>query len=58
MDQRIEENVSENNTNSQDVAFETWMSEQPWNQGPGRPDETGLRKHLRKALAESRLPGW
>ena len=57
MDQRIEENVSENNTNSQDVAFETWMSEQPWNQGPGRPDETDLRKRLREAMAGSRLAG-
>ena len=57
MDQRIEENVSEDNTNSQDVAFETWMSQQPWNQGPGRPDETDLRKRLREAMAGSRLAG-
>ena len=57
MDQRIEENVSEDSTNSHDVAFETWMSVQPWNQGPGRPDETDLRERLREALAESRLPG-
>ena len=34
LDQRIEEYVSEENTNSQDVAFETWMSQQPWNRGP------------------------
>ncbi|MGD0104159.1 MAG: hypothetical protein ABSC06_08995, partial [Rhodopila sp.] len=60
--QRIEENVSEENTNSHDVAFETWMSEQPWNRGPkgsakgsGRTD---LSERLREALAESRLPGW
>ena len=57
MDQRIEENVSEDNTNSHDVAFETWMSVQPWNQGPGRPDETDLRKRLREAMAGSRLAG-
>ena len=57
MDQRIEENVSENATNSQDAAFETWMSVQPWNQGPGRPDETDLRKRLREAMAGSRLAG-
>jgi hypothetical protein len=57
VDQRIEENVSENNTNSHDVAFETWMSEQPWNQGHGRPNDTGLRKRLREAMAGSRLAG-
>jgi hypothetical protein len=55
--QRTKENVSENNTNSHDVAFETWMSEQPWNQGPRRPDETGLHKRLREAMAGSRLAG-
>jgi len=57
MDQRIEENVSEDSTNSHDVAFETWMSVQPWNQGPGRPDETDLRKRLREAMAGSRSAG-
>jgi hypothetical protein len=56
-DQTIEENVSENNTNPHDVALETWMSKQPWNQGPGRPDETGLHKRLREAMAGSRLAG-
>jgi hypothetical protein len=55
--QTIEENVSENNTNPHEVAFETWMSEQPWNQGPGRPDETGLSKRLHEAIAGSRLAG-
>jgi hypothetical protein len=57
VDQRIAENVSENNTNSYDAAFETWMSAQPWNQGPGRPDETGLHKRLREAMAGSHLAG-
>ena len=57
VDQRIEENVSEDNTNSHDVAFETWMSVQSWNQGRGRPDETDLRKRLREALGGSRLAG-
>jgi hypothetical protein len=33
VDQRTEKNVSENGINSQDAAFETWMSEQPWNRG-------------------------
>ena len=49
--QRIEENVSEDNTNSQDVAFETWMSVQPWNQEPN------LSQRLREAMAGSRLAG-
>jgi hypothetical protein len=47
--------VSENNTNPHDTAFETWMSKQPWTQGPGSPDQTGLHKHLREAMAGSRL---
>ena len=40
LDQRIAENVSENGANSQEMAFETWMSEQPWNQGSGGSRET------------------
>jgi hypothetical protein len=56
-DQPTNENVSENNTNPHDAAFETWMSEQPWNQAPGTPDETGLHKRLREAMAGSRLAG-
>jgi hypothetical protein len=40
LDQRIEENVSENGAISQEMAFETWMSEQPWNQGSGGSRET------------------
>jgi hypothetical protein len=55
--QTIEENVSENNTNSHDAVLETWMSKQPWNQGPGSRDETGLRKRIREAMAGSRLAG-
>jgi hypothetical protein len=55
--QRIAENVSENNPNSHDAAFETWMSAQPWNQGLGGPDETALPKRLREAMAGSRLAG-
>src|SRR5471030_1772253 len=31
-DQWIEDNISEDETNSQDAAFETWLSAQPWNQ--------------------------
>ena len=56
--QRIEENVSEDNTNSHDVAFETWLSGQPWNRGPKGSGRTDLSERLREALAESRLPGW
>jgi hypothetical protein len=55
--QRITQNVSEKNPNSHDAAFETWMSKQPWNQGPGRPDEVGLRKRLREVMARSHLAG-
>jgi len=57
LDQRIEENVSENGANSQDVAFETWMSEQPWNRGSRGSGETALRAVVREAMAESRLRG-
>ena len=53
--QKIAGNVSETNPSSHDVAFETWMSEQPWNQGPGSHDETDLRKRLREAMARSPL---
>ena len=31
VDQRIADNISENEIDSQDAAFETWLSEQPWN---------------------------
>jgi hypothetical protein len=53
--QTLDQKVSENNTNPHDTAFETWMSKQPWTQGPGSPDQTGLHKHLREAMAGSRL---
>jgi hypothetical protein len=53
VDPRIEENVSEDEVNSQDVAFETWLSEQPWNQGARGSGETGLREGVREAMAES-----
>jgi hypothetical protein len=33
------------------------VSKQLWNQRPGNPDETALRKHLREAMAGSRLAG-
>jgi hypothetical protein len=56
-DQTTGENVPENNTNPHSAAFETWMSEQPWNQAPGSQDETGLSKLLHEVMAGSRLAG-
>jgi hypothetical protein len=55
VDQRVEENVSDNDTNSQHAAFETWLSEQPWNRRSRGSGETDLRAAVREALAESRL---
>jgi hypothetical protein len=55
VDHRIEDNVSEDETNSRDVAFETWWSEQPWNQSRGS-GETGLHEVVREAMARSQLP--
>jgi hypothetical protein len=55
VDQRIEENVSGNGANSQDMAFETWLSEHPWNRESGGSGETGLRKGVREAMAGSLL---
>ena len=56
-DPSTEKNVSETGTDSQDTAFETWMSEQPWNQGSTGSVETGLRTAMRQAIAKSRLRG-
>jgi hypothetical protein len=55
VDQRIEDNVSEYATDSQDAAFETWLSEQPWNRGSRGSGEPDLRAAVREAMAESRL---
>jgi hypothetical protein len=62
VDQRIEDNVSENEINSQNVAFETSMSEQPWNREARGSGKTNLRERAREAmagslLARSREPG-
>jgi hypothetical protein len=57
VEQRIEENVSDNGTNSQDAAFETWLSSQPWNRGPRASSETEVREVLRAAMAKSPLAG-
>jgi hypothetical protein len=57
LDQRIAANVSQIEINSQRMAFETWMSAQPWTQGSRRSGETDLRAVMREAMAESRLRG-
>ena len=54
VDQRMAENVSENRTNSQGVAFETTVSAQPWNRGSRRSGKTGLHEGVRAATALSR----
>jgi len=54
-DQRKQEHISNDETNSQDAAFETWLSEQILK--PGRSGEKDPREVLRKALAQSRLAG-
>jgi hypothetical protein len=53
VDRRVTDNVPENGTNSQGTAFETWVSEQPWNT-PGSA-ETDLRELVHQAMANSRL---
>jgi hypothetical protein len=52
VDQKSENDVSETGTHSQDAAFETVLSEQPWNsRGSG---ETDLHEVVRQAMAKSR----
>ena len=53
VDQRIEKDVSENGANSQGVAFETRLSEHPWNRGSRGSGETGLSEGVREAMAGS-----
>jgi hypothetical protein len=43
----LTDNISENATTSQDAAFETWLSAQPWNRESRGSGETGLRELLR-----------
>jgi hypothetical protein len=57
VDHRFADNVSENETDSRDVAFETWWSEQPWNRRPRGSGETDLHEVVRAAMARSRLTG-
>jgi hypothetical protein len=55
VDQRAPDDISENATNSQDAAFETWLSQQPWNRASTGSGETGLSEILPEAMAEARL---
>jgi hypothetical protein len=57
VDQRIADNVSEHETDSQDTALETWLSEQPWKQVSTGSGELDLRQAVREAVAKSRLGG-
>jgi hypothetical protein len=57
VEQRVEENVSETGTNSQDAAFETWLSGQAWKRGAEGSGETDLPEVVRAAMANSRLVG-
>jgi hypothetical protein len=55
VDQRIEDYVSEDEANSQDAAFETWLSAQPWKQVSTGSGEMDPREVVREAVAKSRL---
>jgi len=57
LEARVEKNVSDDGTDSQDAAFETWLSAQLWNQGAGGSGETDLPEVVRAAMAKSRLAG-
>ncbi len=50
LDQRIEKNVSVNGADSQEMAFETWMSKQPWDQGSRESEETRGPENRRKRV--------
>jgi len=54
-DQSIEDNISQDEMNSHDTAFETWLSAQSWNQGSKGSGETDLHQVVREAMAISRL---
>jgi hypothetical protein len=57
VDQRIEEQISEDGINSHDAAFETWLSEQPWNRRSRGSGKTGPREVVREAMARSSSAG-
>jgi hypothetical protein len=51
--QRLENHVSGNGTNSHDAGFETWLSAQFLGRASGRPDGSRLHEVVREAMAES-----
>jgi hypothetical protein len=57
LDPRIKEYVSEIGTNSQDAAFETWLSAQAWIRGAEGSGETDLPEVVCAAMAKSCLTG-
>ena len=56
VDQRIADNASENEANSQDAAFETWMRAQPGGRGSRGSGKTALHDVVHAAMAGSVLP--
>ena len=57
VDPGIADNISENDINSHDAAFETLLSAPFWNQGAKEPGGTGLREVLREMIAKSHSAG-
>ena len=56
VDHRTEKNVSEDGLNSHDVAFETWLREQPWNRGSKGSGKAGLRRSSSEPIPRHRTP--
>ena len=54
-DQSSEDPVSQEEMNSHDAAFETWLSAQSWNQGSKESGKTGLHPDRHEATARSPL---
>jgi hypothetical protein len=57
VDQKIEEDVSDDGIESHDAAFETWLSEQPWYHGSRGSGKPNPRQAVREAMTGSRLAG-
>ena len=57
-DQKIDENMPKNKTNSHSAAFETTVSNQPRNHGASGSGQIGLLKRIREAMAEPGFAGW
>jgi hypothetical protein len=54
VDESTKEPVSEDEMNSQDAAFETWLSTQLKSPTGGQPDGSRLQKIVREAMAQQR----